>query len=177
MRITCPSCGAIASLEAWTNDAAWREFADCLMKFPGGLAQRVIPYLGLFRQGDRGLTAARAARLARDLLALVQAGTIHIRGEETRPAPVEVWAQGIEQMLSQRPRGLTNHNYLRKVVHGIAAPVAAKAERSAETNKPTARDVQAIGEPVEGAGEDLAPLEERQAVVEMIKSSTRQFGK
>lgn len=59
----------------------------------------------------------------------MSAGGIH------RPAPIAAWAAGIEQMLQQPGRlqlPLSNHNYLRHVVFGLADAADAKAEKQRE---------------------------------------------
>jgi len=71
MRLVCPSCGAIASLEAWKNDADWRTFVELLVRLPQTVEERTLPYLGLFRKGDRGLTPARARKILSALADLV----------------------------------------------------------------------------------------------------------
>lgn len=134
MRLVCPSCGAIASLEAWANDPAWRQFADLLVRVPCSLQDRVIPYLGLFRQGSRGLTPLRASRILKQLVELIEPETIRWDGGEERPCPHHVWAEAIDATLQRRPNGLKNHNYLRHVAWEMAAPLAAKAERDRESS-------------------------------------------
>ncbi|MEN6439448.1 MAG: hypothetical protein ABFD97_12815 [Syntrophobacter sp.] len=177
MRLVCPCCGAIASLEAWQNDPAWRDFAVTQAKFPPLLQNRIAPYLGLFRRGKRGLLPTRAASLARDLLVLVESGSVQVRGEESRPASIAIWAAAMDETVDARPDRLKNHNYLRKVAWSLAEAGAAQAEKTAESLKANAREAPAIGKPAKCQGKDVAPLEERQAVTDMLKAFTKNFGK
>ena len=55
MRLICPSCGAIASAEAWQNDSHCRYFYEALVQLPPPVLSRTLPYLGLFRQGGKAL--------------------------------------------------------------------------------------------------------------------------
>lgn len=53
MRLSCPSCGAIASIEAWQNDVVIRNFIETVIKLSSPVQVRALHYLGLFRQGGR----------------------------------------------------------------------------------------------------------------------------
>ncbi len=130
MRLICPGCGAIASLEIWSNDPAAREVVDIISKLPGCVANRAPAYLALFRRGNRGLNWARALRILTELQQLVSARTVHWEGEEERPAPPELWAMVMDKMLTRGwERPLEDHNWLRKVVWSEARPLAAEKEQ------------------------------------------------
>lgn len=135
MRLICPSCGAEASLEAWQNDATFRQLVDVISKLPGPVASRTPAYLGLFRRGKRGLTWQRALRIASDLLDLVGPGTVHWDNEEERPAPAQHWAAALDIVLARRPTALEDHNYLRKICWQEARGLAAEAERQVNIRK------------------------------------------
>lgn len=135
MRLTCPACGAAASLECWMNDATVRQVIDVVAKLPGGVAARTPAYLGLFRRGERGLSWPRALKIVVSLQALVSAGTVHWEGSEERPAPPLLWAESIDRLLAQRPEALTDHNYLRKIAWTNAKPLAVQAERDSERGR------------------------------------------
>jgi len=130
MRLICPSCGAIASAEAWENDASARRVLDIVSKLPGAVAVRALPYLGLFRQGKKRVLAwPTAVKLASDLAMMVGYGTVQWDGGEERPAPPELWARLMDQMIGmQKSQQQLNHNYLRKAVWSEAKELAEKAE-------------------------------------------------
>jgi len=133
MILTCPSCGASASLEAWANDREWRDLIALLPKIPAQLQGRAISYLGLFRSGSsaakrRALKPAKAFKVLTGLLDLVNAGTVHWEQGETRPAPVDLWAEALDAVIERRPGALTNHNYLKHTAWDMAAGLVAEAE-------------------------------------------------
>jgi len=132
MRLVCPSCGAIASAEAWTNDPAIRYFIEALVQLPPPVLRRALPYLGLFRQGMKALPWRRALVLVRSLNDLVEAGAVHWQGGETRPCDAETWGRAMEATVASGPKGLKNHNYLRHVAWELAAELAARAETDRE---------------------------------------------
>ncbi|HNW37163.1 MAG TPA: hypothetical protein PKM25_19635, partial [Candidatus Ozemobacteraceae bacterium] len=96
MRLTCPSCGASASFDAWQNDAACRSFCQALIGLPGAVQNRALEYVGLFRPASgAGLCWKKALKIVSELAAIVSAGDIQWDGGETRPAPPDVWAAAI----------------------------------------------------------------------------------
>lgn len=135
MRLVCPSCGATASAEAWHNDAAIRYTIDALIVLPTPVRLQALAYLGLFRQGTKALPWRRALLIVRSLKDLVETGTVHWQGGETRPVNAEIWGKAMEATIASGPKGLRNHNYLRKCAWDLAAEMAAKTERDRETNR------------------------------------------
>ena len=135
MHLVCPSCGAVASAEAWMNDAMVRNFLEAVIKLSGAVQIRTLHYLGLFRQGGKALPWRRALTLAKSLLELTGKDTVHWQGGETRPITPEIWGQAMEATITSSPRGLKNHNYLRHVAWEMAAEFAAKSERAREESR------------------------------------------
>lgn len=133
MRLVCPSCGATASAEAWTNDTAIRYTFEALVQLPAPVLRQSLSYLGLFRQGTKALPWRRALTVARSLKEIIEAGTVHWQGGETRPCNAEIWGKAMEATLTSGPKGLKNHNYLRHVAWEMAAELAAKEERDRES--------------------------------------------
>ncbi|PKN71218.1 MAG: hypothetical protein CVU54_02005 [Deltaproteobacteria bacterium HGW-Deltaproteobacteria-12] len=132
MKLVCPSCGATASAEAWTNDTAIRYTFEVLVQLPSPVLRQSLSYLGLFRQGTKALPWRRALAVAKSLKDLVETGTVHWQGGETRPCNAEIWGKAIEATLASGPKGLKNHNYLRKCAWEMAAELAAKMENDRE---------------------------------------------
>lgn len=135
MKLVCPSCGATASAESWTNDAAIRYTIEALIQLPGPVLRVSLAYLGLFRQGTKALPWRRALTIARSLKELVEPGTVHWQGGETRPCNAAIWAQAMEATLASNPTGLRNHNYLRKTAWEMSATLAAEMENKREEKK------------------------------------------
>jgi len=140
MRLVCPSCGATHSAEAWVNDSAVRYSFEALIKLPSPVLQQCLPYLGLFRQGTRALPWRRALVIIRSLHDLVEPRTVHWQGGETRPCTPEIWAKAMESTIAAGPKGLKNHNYLRKIAWEQAAELATKAEADREAARQRRRD-------------------------------------
>ena len=130
MILVCPSCGAVASLEAWLSDPDWRELIEFFPAIPAALQRRAVSYLGLWRKGGRALRPAKALKVLRGLHEMVGNGTVHWEQGETRPAPVELWAEALDAVIERRPAALTNHNYLKHTAWDMAAGLAAEKERA-----------------------------------------------
>ena len=140
MRLICPACAAVASMEAWANEPIARQVIDIISKLPGLIASRTPAYLGLFRKGARGLSWPRALKIVTDLQALVSSGVVQWDRGEERPAPPQLWAEIMDKMIARTwTDPLDDNNYLQKVVWSEAKPLAAKAERAS-----TAADRQRI---------------------------------
>ncbi len=173
MRLICPGCGAMASAEAWGNDAAARQFIDGLTRLSGPVQLRVLPYLGLFRQGGRGLTWSRAQKLLDGLAQLTLTGMVQWEGGEERPAPPMLWAEALDAVLARRPKALTNHNYLRHVAWEMAVGAAGQVEREREDKKRRTEDGGRMTED-RGAGEKpgMDGEEDREDVRGLLKELT-----
>lgn len=123
MKLVCPSCGAVASAEVWEHDARWREMMQVVASLPAPLPSTVLGYLALFRPGKTALSVKKALRLTRELSALVAQGHIQVQGQVARPCHPRMWAAAMEQMVERRGTltlPLKNHNYLRRIVWGVA---------------------------------------------------------
>lgn len=137
MKLTCPSCGAEYPIEAGLIEDDGKRLAVIFGEMEPALARAAISYLRLFKPPKTALRTTRAIKLLEELQGLVRAGTV-CRDERSgirRPAPVAAWVAGIEQMLQQPGRlqlPLSNHNYLRHVVFGIADAADARAEKQHE---------------------------------------------
>jgi hypothetical protein len=135
MKLVCPSCGATASAEAWVNDAAIRYTIDALLQLPTPVRLQALSYLGLFRQGTKALPWRRALVIVTSLKDLVAADTVHWQGGETRPVNADIWGKAIEATLAAAPKGLKNHNYMRKCAWDLAAELAAQVEKQREEKR------------------------------------------
>jgi len=137
MKLICPACGAIASAEAWLNDANCRETLLVLSRLPAPLPKAALGYLSLFRPGIQALTWKKALRLALEVEELAGKGFVSVQGRIDRDCPARIWAQAMEQM-AERRTGLSlplpNHTYLSKVAYDLAE----QTNRQAETKKDTA---------------------------------------
>jgi hypothetical protein len=133
MKLTCPGCGALGSIEQFTADREARAFMATLVKLPAGLGEPVLNYLSLFRPPKRALAWSRARRLLVELAPLMEAAAVRRHGRDWRVTP-DMWRRGIEQMLERRDTltlPLKSHGYLLEIVAGLAS----KAEGDVETQK------------------------------------------
>ena len=148
----CPSCGAVASGEAWVNDSIIRNFFEVAIKLPSSVQIRMLHYLGLFRQGGKALPWRRALSLAKSLRDLTEQETVHWQGGETRPVTAEIWGRAMEATITSGPKGLKNHNYLRHVAWEMAEDLAAKVEESREqARRKRTQEAEAEPEPLSDA--------------------------
>ena len=70
MKLICPSCGAVASAEAWTGNADARQCLKTIAVMPSSVSRNILPYLSLFRpqyngaKGYRGLVVPGRDKLS-----------------------------------------------------------------------------------------------------------------
>lgn len=136
MKITCPACHAQFSLEAAVNLMGSRQALAAALQTPARVGKVMIQYLALFRPKSRALSLDRVGKLISELLPQIEAGHV-IRNGLTRPAPAEVWREGMEHVLSLRDADrltlpLKSHGYLLEVVAGLAEKAEAGRERERE---------------------------------------------
>jgi hypothetical protein len=137
MHATCPQCGTQGHVSTFFAEDDGKRLAAVLAGMVPELGRATIAYLGLFKPPKTALRMARAAKLAQELEALANAGSVcrDERGGVRRPCTPATWAAGIEQMLQQRASltlPLDGHNYLRAVVFALADKADAAAERQKE---------------------------------------------
>lgn len=138
MRLVCPACGAVASLEAWMAEPNWRRAQEVVGQIPHPVVERASGYVALFRplppadgKPGRGLSSARVLALYTELRDLVAAGHVTWERMAARPCPPRIWAEAIDLVTGRADlrRPLNSHNYLRRIAYDLAD----KADRAAET--------------------------------------------
>lgn len=139
LRVTCPTCGTDFPVQAGLVEGEAKRLGAVLAGMEPVLGRAALHYLALFKPAKSALRLNRAIRLLAELAELADAGTVCRDGRTSarRPASAALWAAGIEQMLMQRERlelPLDGHNYLRKVVYGLADAADAQHERQHETD-------------------------------------------
>lgn len=138
MRLTCPACGAVSSLDASVgHDAARSALVRALEQTPVG--KRLIRYVALFRPGTRALSWDRTATLLTELLDMVEAARIE-RHSRIWAAPQPVWIAALDEILARRDEGklslpLKSHGYLLEIIAGQANKAEGKAEAAAEDRR------------------------------------------
>jgi len=153
MKLTCPSCGALMSLDVVVAHDGAREAVQIALQLPAPLGKLLIQYLTLFRPKTRQLSLDRLAALLGELLPQIQAAQIK-RDGRIWPAPQEVWAAALQDMVTRRD-GLTlplkSHGYLLEIIAGIGEKAVAKAEAQREEQRRYQPEGTRTGAPISAA--------------------------
>lgn len=148
--ISCPNCGAELDAMTLFSCAADQQALARLAALSIPLGARVLQYVQLFKPERQNLTARKKVKLLLALLPDLERRAINYKGREWR-APLQAWAQAIDQMLAMRDAGrlklpMTQHNYLYAILAGMAEKHEAAAEAEREANKRAARQAHVRGQ-------------------------------
>jgi len=128
MKLTCPSCGALTSLEAAANDKAARQVSALFGRLPPEVARALPEYLALFRPQKQGLRWTRVVAVLDELVPMVIDGFVR-QGRRRKPTAV-VWQEALMAVANRDlVRPLKNHNYLIEVLAGITDKAEGKWEQ------------------------------------------------
>lgn len=151
--MTCPSCGAVSSLDALLgHEAARGVLVRALEQTPCG--RHLIRYVSLFRPAKRNLSDARVASLLTELLDMIKSGRIERHGR-LWAAPETAWMAAIDEIITRRDEGklttpLKSHGYLLEIISGQANKVEAKAEQRDEDLKAGRTQTGGVSHPAPG---------------------------
>ncbi len=137
MRLTCPACGALSSLDVLIGHAGAREAVLAALKLPAPLGDLLIQYVALFRPAQRQLSFDKLARLLGELQPLIEAGQIE-RGGRIWAAPHAAWRAALDDMIAKRDKltlPLKSHGYLLEIIAGQAGKAADRAEKASEQQR------------------------------------------
>lgn len=140
MRLTCPECGCIGSVQAFLAEDVAKRLIAAVVELPAVVQRPLLSYIGLFKPSKNALALNKALRLVQEVADLVAEGTVSRddrNGIRHNAAP-DVWAKAIETMLHQRAElklPLQSHGYLRAVTFGLADSSEAKAEAAREEQR------------------------------------------
>ena len=132
----CPICGTELTLaQLFANEETQRAVAR-LAAVSMPLGARVLQYCTLFAPPKTRLTVPKQVKLMLQLLPDLERRAIDHKGREWA-IPLELWAQGIDQMTASRDAGrlalpMTGHGYLYSILAGLADKHEAGAEAKAE---------------------------------------------
>jgi hypothetical protein len=168
MKLVCPACGSVNSLDSLIGHDGARAALAELAALSGPLAGAVLRYLALFRPEKRQLSLDRVAALLAELNPMILGACI-TRNGRIYAAPREVWVAAIDSILSSRDRltlPLKSHGYLLEVIVGQVG----KAEAAAESKREAGRAGHTpVGGPSTGSGRTVdAPPEAPRASAETI---------
>lgn len=137
MKLTCPACGATASLDVLIGHEGARDAVMVSMSLPAPLGGLLVQYLGLFRPPQRNLSLARVAGLLQELKPLIADAKIE-RGGRIWSAPQDYWKMALEEMLAKRETltlPLKTHGYLLTIIAGYSNKAEAKQEATVEARR------------------------------------------
>lgn len=141
MKLKCPACGALASLDVLLTTEGAREAVLLALQFPAPLGKRLIQYLALFRPATRELSFDRVASILSEVLPDIQAAKIK-RGGREFVMPMDYWLAGIDAVLAARDAGrltlpMKSHGYLYEILAGLVDKAEAKRESEREASRST----------------------------------------
>lgn len=137
MKLKCPCCGTVMSLDALLASEGAREAVMAALEIPAPVGGLVIKYLALFRPEKRELTFDRVATLLQELLPMIKAAEINRNGR-TWPAPQAYWKAALEEIVIKRGSlqlPLKSHGYLLEIICGMAGKAEAVQEKKTEEQR------------------------------------------
>ncbi|WP_153116051.1 hypothetical protein [Rhodocyclus tenuis] len=138
--VSCPSCGARASLDVLIGHAGARDALLALARLHPAMssfALVALRYIGLFAPGKREMGLDRVATILAELADLIGSGRVERHGRQW-PAPLDAWQTGMESMLANRERltlPLRSHGYLMQIVVSAAERAEGAAEAKTEQTR------------------------------------------
>jgi hypothetical protein len=164
MKLACPSCGALMSLDVIVNHDGAREAVQTALQLPAPLGKLIIQYLTLFRPAQRQLTLERVASILGELLPMIESGKIKRDGKEHAIAQ-PVWAAGLQEIMDkhkQKPltTPLKSHGYLLEILINKANSAEAKMEarREEQRRQPPAAEQVTRGGGMKPVGDHIAGM-------------------
>ena len=137
MKLSCPACGAVASLDVLLGHEGAREAVMAALALPAPLGKLLVQYLALFRPAQRQLSLDRVASLLAELQPMIAEAKIE-RGGRIWSAPIDYWQMALTEMVAKRD-GLTlplkSHGYLLAIIAGYSEKADARAEAKGEVHK------------------------------------------
>lgn len=134
MKLSCPACGSLSSLDALLGNEGAREAVMAALAMPAPLGKLMVQYLALFRPAQRQLSFDRVANLLNELQPMIAAAKIERNGRICS-APQDYWKQAIEEMLNKRDKltlPLKNHGYLLTIIENYSNKAEARKEQQHE---------------------------------------------
>ena len=134
MKLTCPACGALFSLDALLGNEGAREAVMAAMQLPSPLGWHMIRYLALFRPAKRNLTLDRLANLINELLPMITEARIE-RNSHICSAPQDYWRMAMDEMIAKRDNltlPLKSHGYLLAIIEGYSLKADQRKEQQHE---------------------------------------------
>ena len=153
--LACPVCGSELDLAVLFSHEHDQRALARLAAISIPLGSRVLQYLALFTPAKQRLTAAKKIKLILQLLPDLERQAITHKGRDWR-APLEAWAQAIDQMLAARDAQrlelpMKGHGYLYAVLAGMADKHEARTEQEREEQLRTGPRAATVNGPTSAA--------------------------
>jgi hypothetical protein len=136
LKLRCPACGAEIRLGEASQAAELQALDGAAVAFAGDWLL-VKEYLDCF-QGKKEMTVAKRLRLARELWEMWKDGRFSIGGAWYRIGREE-FREALRTTCNQVAPGLTNHNYLKKVLVAAAEKTSQRQERELRAREESLR--------------------------------------
>jgi hypothetical protein len=152
MKLRCPACGAEITLSEAGQAAALQALDKAAAAF-GADWPLVQEYLDCF-QGKKEMKVAKRLRLARELWEMWKEGRFAIGGAWYRIGREE-FREALKATCNQVSPGLTNHNYLKKVIMAAAEKTSRREERELREKEEGLRTAGGDARPTVPEGEEM----------------------
>lgn len=130
MKLSCPACGAVSSLDVLLGHEGAREAVMVALALPAPLGKLLVQYVALFRPAQRQLSLDRVASLLNELAPMIAEAKIERNGR-IWSAPQDYWRMALEEMVVKRDSltlPLKSHGYLLTIIAGYSEKAEARAE-------------------------------------------------
>lgn len=134
MKLSCPACGASASLDVLIANEGARDAVMAALAIPAPIGKPLVMYLALFRPPKRSLSFDRVANLLNELLPMIRDAKV-TRNGRIWPAPQEYWHMALAEMIAKRDKltlPLKGHGYLLAIIEGYGNKAEGKQEAQRE---------------------------------------------
>lgn len=177
VKLSCPACGAVASLDVLLGHEGAREAVMAALALPAPLGKLLVQYISLFRPAQRNLSMDRLASLLSELQPMIAEAKIE-RGGRIWSAPQDYWQMALGEMVAKRDSltlPLKSHGYLLAVIEGYNLKAEARKETQGEAHKAGITSVG--GKPLPTVDQVLGPANDkpRSEIPAAIKDRLSQF--
>ncbi len=175
MKLSCPSCGAVASLDVLLGHEGARDAVMIALQLPAPLGKQLIQYVGLFRPASRQLSLDRVASILGELLPMVKEARIE-RAGRIWSAPIETWSAALDEILAKRDRltlPLKSHGYLLEIIMAMVNKAEGKQEAKKEQERAYAYTTERQPGPVQVSDVIVKPA--RSCMPDAVREQLKQF--
>lgn len=176
MKLTCPACGATASLDVLIGHEGARNAVITALGLPAPLGKQLVQYVALFRPASRNLSMDRLESLLSELQPMIEAAKIERNGR-IWSAPMEYWKSALEEMVNKRDKltlPLKSHGYLFTIIEGYSSKAEAKQETQIEQQRGGRTQTgSAATKPVDDVLGKPTPSKPRAAMPEHVKQALK----